>query len=92
MTASLELPVRLDTAAAPALAAELLSRAGGALRLDASGVSQLGGLCLQVLLAAAAEWRACGATLSVEPRSQGFDDALATFGITQGDLTAEGDQ
>jgi chemotaxis protein CheX len=90
MTASMELPARLDTAAAPALAADILSRSGSALRLDASGVVLLGGLCLQVLVAAAAEWRAQGVSLAIEPRSPGFDGALATFGLAVASLMAEG--
>lgn len=49
------LPERLDTAAAPALKALLeQSKAqgdGGVLQLDATQVTYVGGLCLQILLA-----------------------------------------
>jgi chemotaxis protein CheX len=58
--AALELPGVLDLAAAAPLLAELRARRGGALNLDGSNVQRLGGLCLQVLLAAQDAWRADG--------------------------------
>ncbi len=58
--AALELPGVLDLAAAAPLLAELRAHRGGALTLDGSNVQRLGGLCLQVLLAAHEAWRADG--------------------------------
>jgi chemotaxis protein CheX len=74
------LPAILDLNAAGPLAARLLALRGAAVMLDASQVSRLGGLCLQVLLSAQATWAADGVTLDVTDRSQAFDDALALFG------------
>lgn len=55
---ALELPSALDLAAAAPLLAELRARRGGPLVLDGSDVQRIGGLCLQVLLAAQEAWRA----------------------------------
>lgn len=53
--ASVTLPERLDSSAAFALKSEIeqavKNAGGGQVALDASGVTYLGGLCLQVLLA-----------------------------------------
>ena len=70
----------LDLKAAAPLKAALLERRGHPLELDAHDVQRLGGLCLQVLLAAAAAWRADGVPLRVGPRSEAFLDALRLFG------------
>lgn len=70
----------LDLKAATPLKAALMERRGHPLELDAADVQRLGGLCLQVLLAAAAAWRADGVTLRVGPRSEAFIDALRLFG------------
>jgi chemotaxis protein CheX len=56
----LELPSALDLAAAAPLLQELRDRRGGPLTVDGSNVQRLGGLCLQVLLAAKEAWRADG--------------------------------
>jgi chemotaxis protein CheX len=77
---SVGLPAILDLNAAGPLAARLLALRGAAVTLDASQVSHLGGLCLQVLLSARATWAADGVALDVTGRSQTFDDALALFG------------
>lgn len=81
---------RLDLSAATPLAAELQARHGQSLEIDASGVQHLGGLCLQVLLAAAASWRAAGQSLVIAPRSPAFDEALATFGLEAAALESRG--
>lgn len=81
---------RLDlTAAAPLAEAIRARRDGGPLRLDAGAVDHLGGLCLQVLLAAAADWRARGPGWTIAPRSAAFDRALAVFGIDPGRIGAD---
>ena len=70
----------LDLKAAAPLKAALLERRGHPLELDAHDVQRLGGLCLQILLAAAAAWRADGVSMRVGPRSEAFLDALRLFG------------
>lgn len=78
----LTLATRLDLPAAAPLHAALLARRGAELRLDAGAVSHLGTPCLQVLIAAAAEWREGGRCLTVAPVSDAFATALAAFGLT----------
>ena len=80
MTANLTLDPVLDLKAAEPLRAALLERQGEALSLDASGVQRLGGLCLQLLLAARRSWAEAGQTLAIAPRSAAFEAALALFG------------
>lgn len=70
----------LDLKAAQSLRGALLERRGHPLELDAADVQRLGGLCLQILLAAAATWRADGFAMRVGPRSEAFLDALRLFG------------
>ncbi|GBR26742.1 hypothetical protein AA3271_2367 [Gluconobacter japonicus NBRC 3271] len=71
------LPERLDTSAAFALKSEIeqaIQNAGGEqVALDASGVTYLGGLCLQVLLASR-----CPLTTPSEP----VVEAYALFGVS----------
>jgi len=57
---TITLPAILDLKAAGPLKAEIQSHAGVALDLDTSKVERIGGLCLQILLAAAETWRAAG--------------------------------
>ena len=70
----------LDLKAAAPLKAALLARRGHPLEIDAADVQRMGGLCLQVLLAAAACWRTDGVSLRVGPRSEAFTEALRIFG------------
>ena len=77
---SLALAPVLDLKAAAPLKAALLERRGHPLEIDAADVQRMGGLCLQVLLAAAAAWRNDGVSLRVGPRSEAFLDALRIFG------------
>ena len=79
--ATLVLPARVDLAAVRGLAADLRARAGAALVIDASKVELLGGLGLQLLLAAGQTWSRAGRRLTFAPRSADFDRALAQFGI-----------
>ncbi len=74
------LPAVLDLNAAAPLKAELLALRGGAVELDASEVRRLGGLCLQVLLAARATWAADGSELRFAAASDSFQDAWTLFG------------
>lgn len=94
-TVPLQLAPRLDLPAASPLSEAIRARKGQALDLDAGNVAHLGGLCLQVLLAAAASWRAAGHRMRISPRSQAFEDAVAMFGLApaqleSGQLESEG--
>ena len=74
--AALTLPQVLDLRAAPPLRALLLAHRGADLDLDAAGVERLGGLCLQVLLAARGTWQADGMSLRIVNLSEPCRDAL----------------
>ncbi len=89
MTAPIALAARLDLPAAGPLAEEIRARAGTDLEIDAGAVSHLGGLCLQVLIAAAAAWREAGNALSISAMSEDFTAALAVFGLTPEALISE---
>jgi len=84
------LPLRLDFPAATGLRDALLARSGADLVIDAGKVAHLGGLCLQVLLAARDHWGRTGHRLLVTPRSAAFAAALDTFGIPPGMLESGG--
>jgi chemotaxis protein CheX len=74
------LDAMLDLKAADRLKAELMERRGLPLEIDASGVQRLGGLCLQVLIAAHNAWRLDGASMTISPQSPEFTEALQLFG------------
>ena len=74
------LPAVLDLGQAPALRSELLARRGSALTLDASAVDRLGGLCLQVLLAARRTWEGDGHALAIASASEAFLNQWTAFG------------
>ena len=76
----LRLPAILDLKAASPLAARLLERRNMDLVVDASAVQRLGGQCLQVLLAAQADWAADMNELSFENASPEFCAAIELFG------------
>lgn len=84
---TLHLPEVLDLKAAAPLQADLLAVQGSLVELDASGVQRLGGLCLQVLLAAQQSWAEDGKSLRVINPSTDFTDGLALFGAAS--LNAE---
>jgi len=71
----------LDIKAAAGLHAELMAMRGDQLVLDASAVRQLGGQCLQVLLAGVSAWRADGQDLSFANPSEAFIQGLDLFGV-----------
>lgn len=80
MTASVTLPARLDLTAAKALARDLADIKGDMV-LDASGVTHLGGLCLQILLATSRHCAGSGRGFEIEGGSAEFGDALGLFGV-----------
>ena len=88
MTARIELAPRLDLPAAAPLAEALKAHTGTDVEIDAGAVTHLGGLCLQVLIAAAA-WREAGHALTFTARSEDFTEALSVFGLTQEALVSE---
>lgn len=77
----LDLPERLDLAAADELAEALEHLCDSPLEVDASGVSQLGALCAQVLLAARLQWQSDRVTFRLVSPSPAFRDGLAVLGL-----------
>jgi chemotaxis protein CheX len=71
----MRLPAILDLKAATPLWNELCAARGQALQVDASAVERLGGLCLQALLAARAQWQSDGLTFAIINPSPAFSDA-----------------
>ena len=88
MTETLLLPAKLDLKAAETLKADILARRGGDLTLDGSAVERLGGLGLQVLLAARKTWAADGLNLRLGFVSEALAEQWAAFGAP--DFNAEG--
>lgn len=62
----------LDVPAAAPLAMALRNAIGLPLKIDASGARSLGGLCFQILLAAAVQWKADRQSFAVVAPSDGF--------------------
>ena len=89
MTTRIELAPRLDLPAARPLAEALKARSGTDVVIDAGAVTHLGGLCLQVLVAAALAWREAGRSLTFAALSEDFTEALSVFGLTQEALVSE---
>ena len=83
---TIDLAPRLDLSQVTPLTAALRSASGTDIVLDASSVTHLGGLALQVLAAAAKSARQSGTQFTIAPRSEAFDDALAVFGLTPADI------
>jgi len=75
----LELPEVLDLKAAASLHAQIMGLRGAPLTIDASKVQRLGGLCLQVLLAAETAWKTDDQTLSLAQPSPEFDAGWTLF-------------
>ena len=82
MSAVVSLAERLDLVTARPLARQI-SAIGGDLRLDASGVTFLGGLCLQIILAACQQCKSRGASFEIVNPSAQFTDAIREFGVDQ---------
>jgi chemotaxis protein CheX len=80
MSASYVLPEMIDLASVASLQRDLLAFRGADLDVDASPVRKLGGLGLQVLLAAGATWERDGHTLRVLNRSDALTEALRLAG------------
>ncbi len=80
------LPAILDLKAAAPLKAELLSRRGSPIRLNAAAVERLGAPCLQILWAAQRSWAADDQALTIDELSEDFQAALTIFGVKPADL------
>lgn len=80
--AAITLPSRVDLTAVRDLGADFMDHDGQNLRVDASDVQHLGGLGLQLLMAAAQQWQDKQLDFQIAPRSEPFDRALNDFGIS----------
>lgn len=79
----MRLASNLNLSAAVPLCAEIVQARGAAIKIDASSVECLGGLCLQVLIAAAAAWRRDGFDLVITKPSPAFSEALRLMGAQE---------
>ena len=79
MTA-LALPETLDLKAAGPLKQAFLNNRGGPIEIHADQVRRLGGLCLQVLLAARKAWADDGKAFSIAAPSEAFLETIRLFG------------
>lgn len=80
-TQTFKLPEHLDLTFAAPLRAHLAALTGQPLTIDASNVERLGGLCLQVLLAAGIAWGQQGDELRVLNPSDAFNNSMKIMGI-----------
>ncbi len=78
--AALSLPETLDLKAAGPLKAALLQCRGAAIEVEAGQVRRLGGLCLQILLAARKAWADDGKSFSISGPSEAFLETIRLFG------------
>ena len=86
MAKRIVLDAKLDSAAAEPLRDTLLTMQGEDLAFDGSGVAQIGGLCLELMMCVRHLWVANGKTVSLEnPSAQMLDD-LGRFGLTEADF------
>jgi chemotaxis protein CheX len=87
----IDLPDSLGSAAARPLADELLAARGAPLTLGAGSVRRLGAQCVQVMLSAAATWRADGFALGIDSPTPEFHEALRLLGLSVEAVTAHAD-
>jgi chemotaxis protein CheX len=80
----------LDLQAAEPLRAELMSLRGRPVTLDASQVTRLGALCVQVLMSARKIWSEDGVYLTVDQPSSGFSEQWAAFAAPELQFQPEG--
>ncbi|HEX3920286.1 MAG TPA: STAS domain-containing protein [Caulobacteraceae bacterium] len=78
--ATFVLPAVVDAASVASLRSGLLELRGSDLAIDASGVTRIGGLGLQVLLAAARAWQGSDLAFQVTSPSQPFTEMLRLTG------------
>ena len=87
---TLTMAARLDATAAKPLLDALLTRRGAPLDLRIDHVERITTSPLQVLLSAAATWRADGHRLRLTGCSEVLSEAVQSLGLSLDDLTAEG--
>ncbi|WP_425997938.1 STAS domain-containing protein [Caulobacter sp. DWR1-3-2b1] len=89
MMAALALPETLDLKAAGPLKSAFLAHRGEALEVEAGQVRRLGGLCLQILLAARKAWADDGKPFSITGPSEAFVETTRLFGADGALLSAD---
>lgn len=72
---------KLDTTAARRLATDLLALRGNPLEIDGSEVEMIGGLAIEVLIAAGLQWRDDEVTLALSQPSLRLEDSCRTLGL-----------
>ena len=77
------LDAKLDSATAETLREKLLEAEGDDIALDGSGVEQLGGLCLELLLSVRHLWGLAGKAVTIESPSQQLINDLGRFGLSE---------
>ncbi|WP_457647453.1 STAS domain-containing protein [Profundibacter sp.] len=87
MTAVITLQERLDFGAVTPLKTNILGHAGQDLEIDASQVAHMGTLCLQVLIAAANDWKQAGKTFRIISPSETCKTQLALHGFSPDTIT-----
>lgn len=70
----------LNSAAAAGLADDLLAVRGRPVQIDAGDVTQIGGLCLQVLISANKTWTSDNVAYALTPVSQALRDQATLLG------------
>ena len=87
--AALALPETLDLKAAGPLKSAFLAHRGEPLEIEAGQVRRLGGLCLQILLAARKAWADDGKAFSITGPSEAFVETTRLFGADGALLSAD---
>ncbi|WP_428539946.1 STAS domain-containing protein [Profundibacter sp.] len=87
MTAVITLQERLDFSAVTPLKTTILGYAGQNLEINASQVVHMGTLCLQVLIAAANDWKQAGKVFRITSPSDICESQLALHGFSPDTLT-----
>lgn len=82
MTVTITLRERLDFGAAPDLRSDILEQVGNDLEINASAVTHMGTLCLQVLIAASNEWSKGGHKFNLISPSDTCQSQLSLHGFS----------
>lgn len=86
MTQTYILPDRLDTTAANGLAEALRARMHAPIIVDGAAVEKIGALALQVLVAAARDWREDTIDFTLDRPSDALLSTCRTLGIAPADI------
>lgn len=86
MTAQIKLQGRLDFGAAPGLKSEVLDCTGKNISIDASAVTHMGTLCLQILIAASNDWARSGHDFNIISPSDICKTQLSLHGFSSESL------